>query len=130
MVRVAYSEEIVNYHKNGGGKELDFRPALWYSEEKEAGEPQEGETPMRQFTYTITCPEGLHGRPAAQLVELAGGLDSVVTIQKGERAVAATRLMALMTLGVSRGDRVTVTLEGGDEEAAFRTVEQFFQEHM
>ena len=42
MVRVAYPEEIVNYHKNGGGKELDFRPALWYSEEKEAGEPQEG----------------------------------------------------------------------------------------
>ena len=65
-----------------------------------------------------------------QLVELAGGLDSVVTIQKGERAVAATRLMALMTLGVSRGDRVTVTLEGGDEEAALRTVEQFFQEHL
>ena len=53
-----------------------------------------------------------------------------MTIQKGERAVAATRLMALMTLGVSRGDRVTVTLEGGDEEAALRTVEQFFQEYL
>ena len=35
-----------------------------------------------------------------------------------------------LNLGVSRGDRVTVTLEGGDEEAALRTVEQFFQEHL
>ena len=85
---------------------------------------------MRASTYTITCPEGLHGRPAAQLVELARGLDSSVTVRKGDQVVAATRLMALMTLGVSRGDRITVTLEGGDEEAAQRTLERCFQDHL
>ena len=83
---------------------------------------------MQQFPYPITDPIGIHARPAGLLVKAAKGLDSAVTIQKGDRAVPATQLMNLMSMGIKQGDQVTVTIEGGDEEASRRAMEQFFQE--
>ena len=85
---------------------------------------------MQQFTYTVTDPIGLHARPAGLLVKAARALDSTVTIRKGERSVPATMLMNLMSMGVKQGDQITVTIEGGDEEAGRRAMEQFFQENL
>lgn len=86
---------------------------------------------MKQFTYTITDPVGIHARPAGLLVKAAKALDSTVTIstQAGKSAGAA-KLMALMGLGIKQGDTVTVTLEGGNEDANAQTLEQFFQENL
>lgn len=38
--------------------------------------------------------------------------------------------MALMGLGIKQGDTVSVTLEGGNEDANAQTLEQFFQENL
>ena len=83
---------------------------------------------MKEFTYTITHPNGIHGRPAAALVTAARALDSTVTLRRGDREAEATRLMALMTLGAGEGDTVTVRVEGGDEEKALGAMEAFFAE--
>ena len=40
---------------------------------------------MRQFTYTMTAPDGLHARPAALLAETARGLACDVIISKDGR---------------------------------------------
>lgn len=85
---------------------------------------------MKEFTYTITHPNGLHGRPAADLVTAAQGLESAVTIWKGERCAGADRLMALMTLGITQGDAVTVTIEGGDEERSLEIMKAYFAENL
>ncbi len=85
---------------------------------------------MKEFTYTITHPNGLHGRPAADLVTQARKLDSAVTIRKGEKSAGADRLMALMTLGVAQGDAVTVTVEGGDEDQALERMKGYFEENL
>ena len=85
---------------------------------------------MQQFTYTITDPIGIHARPAGLLVKAAKALDSAVTIQKGEMAVSATKLMNLMGMGIKQGDQITVTIEGGDEEGSRKAMEQFFQENL
>ena len=86
---------------------------------------------MKQFTYTITDPLGIHARPAGLLVKAAKALDSTVTIstQAGKSAGAA-KLMALMGLGIKQGDTVTVTLEGGNEDANAQTLEQFFKDNL
>ncbi len=86
---------------------------------------------MKQFTYTITDPVGIHARPAGLLVKAAKALDSTVTIstQAGKSAGAA-KLMALMGLGIKQGDTVTVTLEGGNEDANAQTLEQFFKDNL
>ncbi len=87
---------------------------------------------MKQFTYTITDPIGIHARPAGLLAKAAKGLDSTVTIAKadGSKSAAATKLMAIMGMGIKTGETVTVTVEGGNEEANAAAIEQFFKENL
>ena len=86
---------------------------------------------MKQFQYVITDPVGIQARPAGLLVKAAKALDSTVTVEKvGGKSSAATKLMAVMGLGVKGGDTVTVTVEGGNEEASLQAMEQFFRENL
>ena len=86
---------------------------------------------MKQFTYTITDPVGIHARPAGMLAKAVKALDSTVTITKADgRSAAATKLMAVMGLGVKTGETITFTIEGGDEEASAAAVEQFCKDNM
>ena len=86
---------------------------------------------MKQFTYTITDPVGIHARPAGLLVKAVKALDSAVTIAKADgKSAGGAKLMALMGLGIKQGETVTVTVEGGDEEANFAALEQFFKDNL
>ena len=38
--------------------------------------------------------------------------------------------MALMQMGIKQGDTVTVTVEGGDEEAVCARIEEFFKANL
>ena len=86
---------------------------------------------MKQFTYTITDPVGIHARPAGLLAKAAKGLDSTVTVTKEDdsKSAVATKLMAMMGMGIKQGETVTVTVEGGNEEANAATIEAFFKEN-
>lgn len=86
---------------------------------------------MKKFTYTITDPVGIHARPAGLLAKATKMLDSTITITKADgKSAVATKLMALMGLGIKQGDIVTVTIEGGSEEANAATMEQFFKDNL
>lgn len=86
---------------------------------------------MKQFTYTITDPLGIHARPAGMLAKTAKGFaDTTVTVAKDGTAVKASQLMKLMGMGIKNGDVVTVTAEGPSEEAAIAAMEAFFQENL
>lgn len=87
---------------------------------------------MKQFTYTVTDPVGIHARPAGILAKFAKTLDSVVTIAKadGSKSAEAKKLMAVMSLGVKTGETITVTIEGGNEDANAAAMEQFCKENM
>lgn len=85
---------------------------------------------MKEFTYTITDPVGIHARPAGLLTKAAKAYQSVVTLYKGEKSANVTRLMAVMGLGVKCGDTVKVTAEGADEDAAIAGMEAFFKENL
>ena len=73
---------------------------------------------MKEFTYTIKEPVGIHARPAGQLVKAAKEFQSKITIEHNGKQTEATRLMSLMGLGVRHGSTITVTAEGPDEEEA------------
>ena len=87
---------------------------------------------MKEFTYTITDPIGIHARPAGILAKEAKGLDSKITISKadGSKSAEAKKLMAVMGLGVKSGETVKITIEGGDEEANAAKMEQFFKDNL
>lgn len=85
---------------------------------------------MKQFTYTITDPVGIHARPAGLLVKEVKKYDSTVTIEKAGKSVNAVKLMALMGLGIKCGETITVTVEGGNEDASAASLEAFFKANL
>lgn len=86
---------------------------------------------MKQFTYTITDPVGIHARPAGNLVKAIKELTSAVTIAAPSgKSAAGSKLMALMGLAIKQGDAVTVTVEGPDEARDAQVLEQFFQSNL
>ena len=86
---------------------------------------------MKQFTYTIQDPIGIHARPAGMLVKAAKVYgDTVITVTKGGVTARANQLMKLMSLGVKQGDVVTVMAEGADEDAAIIAMSDFFQNNL
>ena len=85
---------------------------------------------MKEFTYTITDPLGLHARPAGLLVKEVRQFNSTATIIKGDKSARATSLMKLMGMGVKQGDTVTVQVEGDDEETCAAAIEKFLKENM
>ena len=85
---------------------------------------------MKSFEYTITDPVGIHARPAGVLVKEIKKYASTVTVVKGEKAVNALQLMALMGMGIKQGDTIKVTVEGADEDAAAPAIEAFFKANL
>jgi phosphocarrier protein HPr len=73
---------------------------------------------MKQQEVTITTPNGLHTRPAAQFVKEAKGFSSEITIISNGKNASAKSLLKLQTLGLYQGTVVTISAEGEDEEQA------------
>ena len=64
-------------------------------------------------------------------MKAAKTVDSTLTIAKANgKSAAATKLMAVMGLGIKQGETVTVTVEGGNEEANTAAMEKFFQDNL
>lgn len=85
---------------------------------------------MKEFTYTITDPDGMHARPAGMLVKKAGEFKSSIQIGKDGKFVDAKRIFGIMSLGVKSGNEITMKIEGEDEDAAATAMESFLKENM
>lgn len=85
---------------------------------------------MKQFQYVIKDTLGIHARPAGLLVKEAKNFSSKITLKKDEKEVDATRLMAVMALGAKKDQKITVTVEGEDEEQAAEALLKFFEEQL
>ena len=48
---------------------------------------------MKEFNYTITDKEGIHMRPAGELVKVAKQFESSILIRKTERLLTARRYL-------------------------------------
>lgn len=71
------------------------------------------------FEHIIADPLGIHARPAAMLVKAASSYDAAISIRFGIKEFSAKKMIALMSLGLKRGDQIEIRIEGEDEiEAA------------
>lgn len=82
---------------------------------------------MKSFSYVITDEVGIHARPAGLLVKEAKKYKSEIVIISGEKSAQATKLMALMGLGVKCNDEVVVQITGDDEDIAYLNMQHFFE---
>lgn len=85
---------------------------------------------MKKITYIVTDPQGIHARPAGLLVKLTNTFQSDMRIQKGEKEVDARKILALMSLGIKQGEKITFTVDGLDEEIAAKAVEKFLNDNL
>ena len=85
---------------------------------------------MKEFEYVIRDKVGIHARPAGLLAKKAKEFKSEITLEKGGKSAAASKLMAVMALGVKCGDRVTVKISGEDEDTASAEMEKFFRDNL
>ena len=85
---------------------------------------------MKECTYVITDKEGIHARPAGELVKLAKEYTSTVSVIKEGKKADAKKVFGLMGLGVKNGMEITVQIEGEDEDTAAAAVEAFLKENL
>ncbi len=85
---------------------------------------------MKEFNYTITDPEGIHARPAGELVKVCKEFSSKITLIKDGKSGDCKKIFGIMALAVKGGNEITMTFEGEDEEAAFDKVSEFMKANM
>ena len=61
---------------------------------------------------------GLYAKPATLFVQTAARFRSDVMISKEEKHANAKSLLGVLSLGICRGNSITLTASGVDEEAA------------
>ena len=73
---------------------------------------------------------GIHARPAGLLVKEVGKYQSKISLTKDGKTVDAARLMAVMSLGVKKGDEIVLKTDGEDEESALEKLSAFLKENL
>ncbi len=85
---------------------------------------------MQEFSYTIKDEIGIHARPAGVLSKLAKSFESRIILTKGNNSVDATKLIALMGMGIKCGDTVSISAEGTDEIEAIEKLKSFMEQNL
>jgi len=85
---------------------------------------------MKKINHVIKDKVGIHARPAGMLVSLVSKFSSQITLTKGDNAVDAKRLLALLNMGVKYGDEITISIDGIDEEKAAEEIQEFLKENL
>lgn len=85
---------------------------------------------MKEFKYVITDPQGIHARPAGELVKIAKEFTCAINLIKDGKSGDCKKIFGLMGLGVKKGNEIVFTFEGADEDAAYEEVSKFMQENL
>ncbi|MBE5915669.1 MAG: HPr family phosphocarrier protein [Pseudobutyrivibrio ruminis] len=85
---------------------------------------------MKEFTYVVKDENGIHARPAGQLVKEAREYNSKIVMFAKDKEADLTKLIQVMALAVKQGDEIAITAEGEDEAAAIENIEAFVRENL
>ncbi len=78
---------------------------------------------MRTKTVTITSPDGLHARPAGELVRTVKSFaGTTVTLATSMKKVNAAGMLSVLSLGLKAGTVVEVAADGPQEAEALDAV--------
>lgn len=63
---------------------------------------------------------GMHARPCAEFVKLAGSFGSSIQVRKERLAVNGKSIMGVLMLAAEKGSSLTITAEGDDADVAVK----------
>ena len=76
---------------------------------------------------TILNRQGMHARPAMQLMKTSNRFESTIWIHKGSQQVDAKSIMEVMTLEAVKGTILTLEAEGHDAAEALEALDQLIK---
>ncbi len=85
---------------------------------------------MKTFDYTITDAQGIHARPAGELIKVVKGFNCSIQISKDGKSADCKKIFGVMGLAAKQGNVVTFTFDGEDEDAACEAVSEFMKNNL
>ena len=83
------------------------------------------DTDYEVSSIKLNITNGIHARPAAQIVECVKPFKAKVEIGMGSRFVSASSISALMLLGAKQGDNINIRAIGPDAKAAIAALKDY-----
>ncbi|MBE7036744.1 MAG: HPr family phosphocarrier protein [Ruminococcaceae bacterium] len=65
---------------------------------------------------------GLHARPATFFIQKSNEFKSGIWVEKNGRRVNAKSLLGVLSLGITKGTKITVIADGADEQEALEAL--------
>jgi phosphotransferase system HPr (HPr) family protein len=75
---------------------------------------------LNRFEITVNLAEGLHTRPAADIVATCRDIKGKLISPNGEASLSS--ILSLMTLGVQKGETVYVEIENSFDESVVDSI--------
>lgn len=83
-----------------------------------------------EIEVEIKNADGLHMRPAMQLVDVASSYKSDIMVSKGETEVNAKSIMQITMLAATSGTKLKIRAEGADAAEAIEDLRVLIEEKM
>jgi len=75
--------------------------------------------------FLIVSEYGIHARPATKLVNVAMGFQSDIELTAMNKTINLKSIMGLMSLGIYKGEEITIFISGTDEIEALNAITDF-----
>lgn len=72
----------------------------------------------RRLTVQVPNAAGMHARPSAEFVRLAGSFTSAIQVSRNDLEVNAKSIMGVLMLAAEQGSELTISAAGDDAEQA------------
>ena len=82
---------------------------------------------MKSAKVKVPWREGLHARPAANLVRIAYNFQSDVQLKVGDRTADARSILNILLLCASMGAVIDIEAIGVDEDLALSSIQEIFE---
>lgn len=80
---------------------------------------------MIKKPVVVQISAGTEARPVALLVQVASQYESKIYLETENKRINAKSIMGMMTLNLTEGEALTVSVEGEDEEVAADRIEKY-----
>lgn len=79
---------------------------------------------MVQDTYKILSNEGIHARPATELINEGSRFSCEITLGYKDKKVNLKSVLGVLSLGIPKDAVITLSYDGVDEEEASKSVKE------
>lgn len=83
---------------------------------------------MKQFSYKISNPIGIHARPAGLISQACVAFKSQITIECDGKVADGKNVLQIASLEAKYGQTLQITAEGADEAAALEAIQKILAE--